>query len=903
MYLVNKEIINEDICKNILMDYVYYFCIKKDIPEKTKIMIHLINFLDNCNIRIGKVLLLEHLMQYMNYYDEYYYELLKLIIDKTSSEEIKDSSCLVYAYKNDIKSDIIETIEKKINDVNIVFLNIIKSGRKDIIQLFYEKNEKNLDGISIETLLGHNVSDDIVMAMFDNNIEKWKDKPEMYLVSKVNYGSVLSFKNYMEKLHQINKEKYEEIHDTIKEFIVSSEVSGNEIINGINMFDDIIDYVIKYDYYEEYVDYTNYKQRIIDDKKFKIVKELVERDKNCFNEQLPKCSEDIQDFIYMYNKQYDSSFNDYFMGKKEYKDITINDIKKMLRFCIFGVELECYWSNDAHPTQSSHYDFPKKNNSNGYKYSPFDTVGNYLGKYSLNVCWLETVDLTLSSTYNNRKAIEFVSPAYFMGNTIYGPQAGNMTPNDKYKLLNIDENDDDYYEGITYFETMHKHYFSTGKDPYNYKIDNTCGLHVHLSNMLINNYKLSSKFMGMLLTIWLYMEPLLMLFAGRESGESMYALYLRSWQEKQFSDITEMIDNPQKYSTINTKYADNNAHLEFRIYHATNNTDEIINWVFFLQLFYVKVYLLSLCKDGDTIMKKMATLCENIRFVGKRITNKDILESSKDQDPEKLKNDKQENIKNTIHITTAFNYLFDDIICCYELKQYYANVIKNNHGINIPLTKNNVNYINCPKKIPTINILNGGFVTSLQTRTLEPSIVFPQTLIPSKEKTNISKSVNIFKNKSTHNDKRTQSTFNIIYDTKTGNVINITPFGAKHDKEHNVIKFIDEIKKIFYDYNETIINHLLTFMTSHYYIHPFNFITRYNEKSTILENIKKFTFIEDDVEYNNSLKNYLFNLMSHYIILLYNSAKKICGITNTNFHEKYIKYKKKYMALKKSINR
>jgi hypothetical protein len=89
--------------------------------------------------------------------------------------------------------------------------------------------------------------------------------------------------------------------------------------------------------------------------------------------------------------------------------------------------------------------------------------------------------------------------------------------------------------------------------------------------------------------------------------------------------VKKLIVDPEKCMVINFNYSKNfdygtrkikyNTHIEVRIYQATNDKTEIINWVLFLNKLYAKCiyYYLSQPKEYfDDILNKINKLSKGI---------------------------------------------------------------------------------------------------------------------------------------------------------------------------------------------------------------------------------------------------------------------------------------------------
>lgn len=551
----------------------------------------------------------------------------------------------------------------------------------------------------------------------------------------------------------------------------------------------------------------------------------------------------------------------------EYIKLT-KPIEYTIRSILFGIEIECCTAITSENTKIVESDkFPKlyekkKNNSPMYFYDTIEK-GVKMSK------WLYTSDGSIRCD-QNLSSVEFVSPSYFMGNNTNEYKQftyqSKLEPNEVYKSLKIIDSSNNYYEGLNLLTIQHDFLFNnTIKNNYTRTINESCGLHVHLSNSVAD--KLNTKQIEQILLnfakIWWYIEPIIYLIVEEHRRCNIYCAFFRE-SGKTLLDIPQFMIDPQKYWALNLVYAVGSTkistHIEIRIHHATTDIVEIKNWVLFL----TKLYGYCISDTFNTEQRIFEKLKERNSNIPESIKNVGDLHEFKDK------------------CTLLFEYLFDIIIKDEYLKQYYGVKLGYNKEIN---QENLYTYYVDQVKTDISNNITGGALPKKEL-TYEKE----QTAnIPEKEHENIKK--NIIKVLTTIKNEIEK----IEYPNPSKD-----PNQSKNSNMPDIIHYKD--KSFFYitPFGEYIITEKHLENTK--YIRDAKIIEFYNLVSLCLENEKLF-------DYNDVvcifLAKYRYIYRDYFYIEFENLKEKFskyfdnCSINK--FKKKYQKYKKKYITLKQFI--
>jgi hypothetical protein len=500
------------------------------------------------------------------------------------------------------------------------------------------------------------------------------------------------------------------------------------------------------------------------------------------------------------------------IGNTLYQNIIYDDV---LHTMLFGLEIECCIPNiyiRIAKKITENNDFPKMINNENYSPMHFNTKTIPTGKKMKT--WIETTDGSVVCGEQNTKDCEYISPTYYMGNKekYYRYSSSykyNLHANHNFDSKNKDT-DENYHEGIDFLSNQYDNLF----DKMGYYINDSCGLHIHLSNGILDSSIMDKKIIFNILVrfaqLWWILEPILMSFIAEHRNNNKYCIKLRE-RYNNYTDLYHLILFPEKSYSVNFRYSKSdkkgeyNTHIEIRIHHATKDKDEVINWILLLNKIYSMCIYLCLSKPitfFDNVLNYMNSI-----------------------------QDKQQ----------IFNYLFDNFIINDRLKNYYSNKFSNRQFGG----KNKLGELKQTSFIPK-NLFN------YENMKIDESI---------KKYMNIIKNINI-------DEIKNVNPIRMYYDQ---DFFSITPFGKKYlGKDTDVKKLKDNIKeavsksateenfRIVFDSiccffakyrytnvdilkidvnNNKIIQHLHMYMNENTAIKPL----QYNNKNKYIENKNKYS--------------------------------------------------------------
>jgi len=269
--------------------------------------------------------------------------------------------------------------------------------------------------------------------------------------------------------------------------------------------------------------------------------------------------------------------------------LTGSNPENILRYTCFGIEIECCRPDKFNIDLPRHATYPKlEDDANAH--SPFYVT--YLEDKSMTDIWkiMQDGSIQCIDNYIDNPG-EFVSPKLYLGNRTKEfmdttlESIKNLKPNESYmKILKNDLDSDNYYEGLVHVLIQYIFLLSLGAHNI-HDVNDSCGLHVHLSNQIFDvDVNRGKAGIDLFLKVWYAFEPIICLFVDPQRLLNQYCNTLRKLGSY------ERVNLQDKYQAVNIRYATDKTptHIEIRLHHATTDKEEIYNWICLLVLLFSK---------------------------------------------------------------------------------------------------------------------------------------------------------------------------------------------------------------------------------------------------------------------------------------------------------------------------